>query len=205
MYHGSTAAVSTRFGLTETFDTTSGVLQGDTLSPHLFILLVDYILRQSLVDEDGFTPKPTNGRRHPAVTLTALAYADDLAITSDTACGAGRNLRLLQFHSEAIGMKLNAAKTKVLHGRYRSDPEPILTLDGTTIDVCDIYNYLGLPTLSSKVVIRQIFAAAWSAIGKLRPMFQSTAPDALKIKLLISAVEAIAAYTLESLPLNPTT
>ena len=52
LYHGSTAADSTRFGLTETLGTTSGVLQGDTLSPHLFILLVDYILRQSLVDED---------------------------------------------------------------------------------------------------------------------------------------------------------
>ena len=69
LYHGSTAAVSTRFGLTEKSDTTSGVLQRDTLSPHLLILLVDYILRQSLVDEDGFTLKPASGRRHPAVTL----------------------------------------------------------------------------------------------------------------------------------------
>ena len=183
LHHGSTAAVSTRFGLTETVDTTSGVLQGDALSPHLFILLVDYILRQSLVDEDGFTLKPANGRRHPAVTLTALAYADDVAITSDSASGAEGTLRRLQFHSEAISLKLYAARTKVLHVGYESDPEPILTLDGTTIDVCDIYNYRGLPTLSSKVVIRQRFAAAWSAIGKLRPMFHSTAPDALKIKL----------------------
>ena len=69
-----------------------------------------------------------------------------------------------------------------------------VTLDGTTIDVCDIFNYLGLPTLSSKVVICQRFATAWSAIGKLRPMFHSTAPDALKIKLFKSAVETIAAY-----------
>ena len=80
MYHGSTAAVSTRFGLTETFDTTSSVLQGDTLSLHLFILMVDYILRQSLVDEDGSTLKQANGRRHPAVTFTALAYTDDVVI-----------------------------------------------------------------------------------------------------------------------------
>ena len=115
LYHGSTAAVSTRFELTEAFDTTSGVLQGDTLSPHLFILLVDYILRQPLVDEDGLTLKPANGCRHPAVTLTALAYADDVAITSDSASGAESTLRRLQFHSEAIGLKLNAAKTKVLH------------------------------------------------------------------------------------------
>ena len=194
LYHGSTAAVSTRFGLTETFDTTSGVLQGAILSPHLFILLVDYILRQSLIDEDGFTLKPANGRRHPAVTLTALAYADDVAITSDSASGAESTLRRLQFHSEAIALKLNVAKTKVLHAGYEIDPERTLTLDGTTIDVC-------LSTLSSIVVIRQRFAAAWSAIGKLRPMFHSTAPDALKIKLFTSVVETIAAYALESLPL----
>ena len=58
--------------------------------------------------------------------------------------------------------------------------------------------------LSSKVVIRQRFAAAWSAIGKLRPMFHSTTPDALKIKLLKSAIETTTAYALESIPLNLT-
>ena len=36
-------------------------------------------------------------------------------------------------------------------------------------------------------------------------MFHSTAPDALKIKLFKSTVEAIAAYALESLPLIPMT
>ena len=78
-------------------------------------------------------------------------------------------------------------------------------LDGTTIDVCDIYNFLGLPRLSSKVAIRQMSAVVWSAIGKLRQIFRSTAPDALKIKLFKSTVEAIAAYTLESLPLHSCT
>ena len=131
------------------------------------------ILRQSLIDEDGFTLKPANGHRHPAVTLTARAYADDVAITSDSVSGAESTLRRLQFHSEAIGLKLNAAKIKVLHVGYESDPEPILTFDGTMIAVCDIYNYLGLLTLSSKLVIRQRFADAWSASGKLHPIFHS--------------------------------
>ena len=101
LYHGSTAAVTTLFGFTETFDTTSGVLQGDTLSPHVFILLVDYILRQSLFDEDGHTLKPANGRRHPTVASTALV--DDVAITSDSTSGAERTLRRLQLHSESTG------------------------------------------------------------------------------------------------------
>ena len=125
-----------------------------------------------------------------------------VAITSDSASGAERTLCRFQFHSEVIGLKLNAAKTKVLHVGYESDHEPILTLDGTTIDVCEIYKYLGLLTLSSKLVIHQRFVATWSTIGKLRPMFHSTAPDALKIKLFKLAVKTIAAYSLESLHLN---
>ena len=96
LYHGPNAAALARFGRTEAFDTTSGVLQGDTVSPHISILLVDYILRLSLVDEDGFTPKPANGRRYPAVTLTALAYSVHVVITSDSASGAERTLRRLQ-------------------------------------------------------------------------------------------------------------
>ena len=147
LYHGSSTAVSTSFRLTEMFDTTSGVLQGDTLSRHVFILLVDYILRQSPVDEDGFTLKPANSHRHPSITLTSLTYADDVAITSDSVSDAEINLHQLQFYSEAVGLKLNKAKTNVLHVGYESDPKPNLTLDGMKIDVCDTYNYLGLPTL----------------------------------------------------------
>ena len=75
----------------------------------------------------------------------------------------------------------------------------------TTIDVCDINNDHGLPTISSKVAIRQRFAVTWSAIGKPRPIILSTAPDALKIQLFKSAVKTIAAYAQEFLPLNPVT
>ena len=54
---------------------------------------------------------------------------------------------------------------------------------------------------SSNVVIRQRFDDAWSGIGKLCTIFHSTAADALIFKKFKSAVKAIAAYALESLPL----
>ena len=38
MYQGTRAAVATPDGLSDPFDTTSGVLQGDTLAPLLFVL-----------------------------------------------------------------------------------------------------------------------------------------------------------------------
>ena len=100
--------------------------------------------------------------------------------------------------------EIKRGKKKVLRVGYESDPEPILTLDGTTIDICNIYDYFGLPTLSSKVVIYLRFATAWSAIRKLH-IFHLTTPDALKITLFKSAVKAIATYALEPPPLKPTT
>ena len=62
------------------------------------------------------------------------------SITSDSTSVAERTLHRLQFYLDAVGLKLNASKTKVHHAGYESDPALILTLDGTTIDVCDIYN-----------------------------------------------------------------
>ena len=64
---------------------TSGVLQGDSLTPFLFITLLDYVLRETLLDNiDGFTITPRRSSRYPAVRTGALVYADDIAITCDT-------------------------------------------------------------------------------------------------------------------------
>ena len=51
MYSYTSACVSTELGPTEWFKTTSGVLQGDTLSPYLFIVLLDYALKKTLQDD----------------------------------------------------------------------------------------------------------------------------------------------------------
>ena len=66
------------------FSTTSGVLQGGSLAPFLFITLLDYILCETLLDNiDGLTITPRRSSRYPAVRIGALVYADDIAITCD--------------------------------------------------------------------------------------------------------------------------
>ena len=47
---GTSAVVATAHGNTEYFSITSGVLQGDSLAPFLFITLLDYVLRETLLD-----------------------------------------------------------------------------------------------------------------------------------------------------------
>ena len=48
MYDNPSTFIVTSDGPTDAFNTTYGILQGDTLAPYLFIIVVDYILRQSM-------------------------------------------------------------------------------------------------------------------------------------------------------------
>jgi hypothetical protein len=48
LYDGATARVRTSDGLTEPITLGQGVLQGDTLAPYLFIIVMDYIIRETI-------------------------------------------------------------------------------------------------------------------------------------------------------------
>ena len=81
------AKVMTPEGLAEAFKILAGVLQGDTLAPHLFIIVVDYIMRTALGNLEepvGFTIRPRQSRRHPAEKLADVEFADDVALITDT-------------------------------------------------------------------------------------------------------------------------
>ena len=47
LYKNSKSAVIVNGGLSDPFDVTTGVLQGDVLAPFLFVVLVDYLLKQA--------------------------------------------------------------------------------------------------------------------------------------------------------------
>ena len=48
MFEDTSAKVITPDGETETISILAGVLQGDTLAPYLFVIVIDYIMRKSL-------------------------------------------------------------------------------------------------------------------------------------------------------------
>ena len=67
---------------TEFFDNVIGVLQRDTLTPILFILCLDYILRTStdLIRENGFTLKKPEADDISQNNVTGTNYTDDLTL-----------------------------------------------------------------------------------------------------------------------------
>ena len=66
---------------------TTGVLQGDTLAPYLFIIVMDQILRRVRY-ADGVLVDKNSG-----VRLPLLAYADDVVLLSNTFQGVTESLR----------------------------------------------------------------------------------------------------------------
>ena len=48
LYTNSCSKILTSDGETPSFETIAGILQGDTLAPFLFIVVVDYVLRVSV-------------------------------------------------------------------------------------------------------------------------------------------------------------
>ena len=65
-------------GPSEWLETTSGVLQGDTLSPYLFTVLLDYALKRILQEDVGFVVRKRNGSWHPNNYIGVRACFDDI-------------------------------------------------------------------------------------------------------------------------------
>uniref|UniRef100_A0A1I8GUQ0 Cystathionine beta-synthase n=1 Tax=Macrostomum lignano TaxID=282301 RepID=A0A1I8GUQ0_9PLAT len=126
LYRVSRAFVMSSDGPTEEFGTSSGVLQGDTLAPLLFLLVVDYVLRRFLREDDSYLLVPRRSSRHPDVSLPALAYADDIALLCRDPAVAQRALTRLCDEDARVGLLVNARKTKALH--VGTNTAPALTL-----------------------------------------------------------------------------
>ncbi|XP_020903545.1 uncharacterized protein LOC110241963 [Exaiptasia diaphana] len=118
MYTNTRARVSTPDGVTEQFDISAGVLQGDTLAPFLFIIVLDHAMRKALSDgkedELGFTITPRRSRRYPKVVLADLDFADDIALLSDAIIQAQELLLRVETECSKVGLGLNGPKTKYL-------------------------------------------------------------------------------------------
>ena len=200
---GTSAVVATAHGNTEKFSSTSGVLQGDSLAPFLFITLLDYVLRETHLDNiDGFTITPRRSSRYPAVRIGALVYADEIAITCDRIEQAQNVFRRLEMNASKVGLKINFEKTKILHAGHNSQPSPVTTINGYTLEICNDFLYLGVSIKTPLNVVHEKIGRAWFAIGKLRHIFISKISDNNKMRLFKATVETIAAYGLKSVPMT---
>ena len=108
LYAGQEATVRTGHGTTDWFQIEKGVRQGCILSPCLFNLYAEYIMRNAGLDEAQARIK-TAGKN-----INNLKYADDTALMAESEEELKSRLMKVKVESENVGWKLNIQKTKVM-------------------------------------------------------------------------------------------
>ena len=129
-------------GDTDCFDMVAGVLRGVTLSPYLFIICLDYVLRISInkIKENGFELTKKRNRRYPANTITDADYADDIAILANAPAQAETLVHSLERAAAGIGLHVNAHKSESMCFDQTGE---ISTLGGCSLKLVDKFTYLG--------------------------------------------------------------
>ena len=105
LYKDTRAKVISPDGETEYFNIAAGLLQGDTLAPYLFIIILDYVMRQVMSNNNnGFTIEERKSRRIPEVKVINLDFADDIALTTNSINGAQKLLNDVESAASKVGL-----------------------------------------------------------------------------------------------------
>ena len=133
LYAGQEAIVRTGHGITDWFQIGKGVCQGCILSPCLFNLHAEYIIRNAGLDE----AEP--GIKIVRKNINNLRYADDTTLMAESKEELKSLLMKLKEESEKAGLKLNIQKTKFMaSGRITS-----WQIDGEIIKTVTDFIFLG--------------------------------------------------------------
>ena len=108
---------------TDWFQLGKGVRQACILSPCLFNLYAEYIMRNDGLEETQAGIK-VSGRN-----INNLRYADDTTLMAESEEGLKSLLMKVKEESEKVGLKLNIQKTKIM----ASGPITSWEIDGETV------------------------------------------------------------------------
>ena len=128
LYAGQEVTVRTGHGTTDWFPIGKGVHQGYILSPCLFNLYAEYIMRNAGLDE------AQAGIKIAGRNISNLRYADDTALMAESEEELNSLLMKLKEESEKVGLKLNIQETKIMASRpitsWKIDGETVETVTG---------------------------------------------------------------------------
>ena len=198
LYKNSKSAVMVDGGLSDPFDVTTGVLQGDVLTPFLFVVLVDYLLKKVTWQLDsGVVTHPRHSRRHPAKPLNDLDFADDITLLESSISRAQVQLTKTAEAAADLGLVISAPKTEYM--TVNCNPQPALQVYGDPINHVSDFRYLGSMVApgSSDLIRRK--SLAWCAFWKLEQLWKSPHISiTTKVKLFNTTSVTILLYGCES-------
>ena len=131
LYAGQEATVRTGHEATDWFQIAKGVCQGCILSPCLFTLCAEHIMRNAGLDESQA------GIKIAGRNINHLRYADDTTLMAETEEELKSLLMKVKEESEKVGLKLNFQKTNIM----ASGPITSWQIDGETVETVTDFTF----------------------------------------------------------------
>ena len=135
LYQDATCQVIHEGKLTDPFQVQTGVRQGCLLSPTIFLMVIDWIMRQAT----------TGHRTGIQWTLTKmledLDFADDISLLSHRQQDAQEKLDRVAHEAARTGLKINVGKTETL--RINNHQQDQIRLNDEEIKEVEKFTYLG--------------------------------------------------------------
>ena len=194
LYLDIKCAVQTEGGLTDWFTVQSGVRQGCILSPLLFAIVIDFVLRGCSFSE-GL-------QLNPLRTLHDGVFADDIALFAHESEDIQHNINELERVANAVGLSINANKTKSMSNAVIPDLAEGLLVNNEEIEVVREFKYLGSILTQDANPEREILcriALAGSAFNCLRNVWRNSKySQKLKLRIYNSNVLSVLTYGCET-------
>lgn len=193
LYEQSACCVRTENGFTDSFNILTGVRQGCILSPLLFALTIDFVMKKATADTVDHLEWNDS-------KLTDLDFADDIAAISTSRPGLQILTTGIQGNGDKVGLRISVEKTKVM--QVGEPDTPPITLDGNPLEDVKKFTYLGSIIChdgSSESDINARIGKGAGTFQKLTSIWKSKAISLnLKIKLFNSLVVPTVLYGSET-------
>ncbi|VDO63472.1 unnamed protein product, partial [Schistosoma margrebowiei] len=187
--------------LTDAFQVRTGVRQGCLLSPFLFLLVVDWIMKTS-------TSEGKHGIQWTAQNqLDDLDFADDLALLSRTHEQMQMKTASVAAVSASVGLSIHKGKIKVL--KFKAENNNPITLDGETLENVESFTYLGSiidEQGGSDADVKARIGKARTAFLQLKNIWNSKQLSTnIKVRIFNTNVKAVLLYGAETWRTTTTT
>ena len=133
LYAGQEATVRNGHGTTDWFQIGKGICQGCILSPCLFNLYAEHIMRNAGLEETQA------GIKIAGRDINHLRYADDTSLMAESEEELKSLLMKVKVDSEKVGLKLTIQKMKIM----ASGPITSWEIDGETVETMSDFIFLG--------------------------------------------------------------
>lgn len=170
IYNQTSYCINVNEMLTSWFDTECGVRQGDTLSPTLFGIFINDIVKEVNALNVGIDLDNEQ--------ISILLYADDIALISDTSEGLQQMLTVVDAWSKKWRVKFNAKKSNIVHYRNKKIPKTNATfaLGDSILDIVPRYKYLGITLdehVDFNITAKTLAEAGNRALGSIINKYKS--------------------------------